>query len=323
MTTTTRLPHAGRTSLRAPAPPTMPSPRPRPLARLAARGTPYLFIAPFFVLFAVFGLYPLLYTAWVSLHEWKMGMKGDFVGLDNYSKLFGDPDFWNALVNTVGMLVMATVPQLLLALVVASMLNQQLRGMTFLRLGILLPIVTSVAAVGIVFSQLFDRDAGMANGLLHLVGIGPVDWRAERWSSWAAISTMVDWRWTGYNSLIYLAAMQAVPKELYEAASIDGAGRVRQLFAITVPMIRPAVIFTVISSTIAGLQLFTEPLIFAQGSNAISGGSLRQFQTMSMFMFEKAFRNFDYGYGSAVAWMIFLIIIVLTVVNFLIVRRTK
>jgi cellobiose transport system permease protein len=134
---------------------------------------------------------------------------------------------------------------------------------------------------------------------------------------------MVNWRWTGYNALIYLAAMQAISRDLYEAATVDGAGKIRQFWSITVPNIRPAIVFTVIMSTIAGMQLFTEPLIFGQGSFAISGGSLRQFQTVSMYMFEKAFRDFDYGYGSAVAWMIFLLITLLGVINFLITRRSK
>ncbi|MEV0092775.1 sugar ABC transporter permease [Streptomyces sp. NPDC050738] len=299
------------------------APRARLLSRLDTKGSPYLFLAPFYVVFAVFGLFPLGYTAWVSMHSWSMTGKGDFIGFDNYTELFGDPDFWNALVNTLGMLVLATVPQLFIALVLAGLLNQKLRATTFLRMGVLLPIVTSVAAVGIVFSQIYDRDAGMANGLLGLVGVHPIDWRADKWSSWLAISTMVNWRWTGYNALIYLAAMQSIPRELYEAAAIDGAGRMRQLWSITVPMIRPAVIFTVISSTIAGMQLFTEPLIFGQGNYAISGGTLRQFQTLSMYMFEKAFRDFDYGYGSAVAWMIFLVIMLLTLINFLVVRRAK
>ncbi|HEX8869567.1 MAG TPA: sugar ABC transporter permease, partial [Lentzea sp.] len=248
---------------------------------------------------------------------------GAFVGLDNYVTLFGDPDFWNSVYNTIGMLVLATVPQLLFALVLASLLNQKLRGLTFLRMGVLLPIVTSVAAVGIVFSQIFDRDAGVVNGLLGLVNIAPVDWRADKWSSWTAIATMVNWRWTGYNALIYLAAMQSIPRDLYEAATVDGASKARQFWSITVPMIRPAIIFTVIVSTIAGMQLFTEPLIFGQGSFAISGGSLRQFQTVSMYMFEKAFRDFDYGYGSAIAWMIFLLITILAVINFLITRKGK
>ncbi|MDT7786019.1 MAG: cellobiose transport system permease protein [Pseudonocardiales bacterium] len=292
-------------------------------SRIDAAWSPYLFIAPFFVIFAIFGLFPLGYTAWVSLHDWDISGAGAFVGFDNYATLFADPDFWNAVYNTIGILVLATVPQLLFALVLASLLNQKLRGLTFLRMGVLLPIVTSVAAVGIVFSQIFDRDAGAVNGLLGLVNIDPVDWRADKWSSWTAIATMVNWRWTGYNALIYLAAMQSIPRDLYEAATVDGASKARQFWSITVPLIRPALIFTVIVSTIAGMQLFTEPLIFGQGTFAISGGSLRQFQTVSMYMFEKAFRDFDYGYGSAVAWMIFLLITVLAVINFLITRKGK
>jgi cellobiose transport system permease protein len=293
------------------------------LSRLDTAWSPYLFIAPFFVLFVIFGLFPLGYTAWVSLHDWDLGGMVGFVGLHNYVELFDDPDFWNATVNTIGILVLATGPQLFLALVVASLLNQKLRGRLLLRMGVLLPTVTSVAAVGIVFSQIFDRDAGMINGLLGLLGVDPVDWRADKWSSWIAISTMINWRWLGYNSLIYLAAMQTVPRELYESATVDGASRVRQFWSITVPMIRPAIIFTVVISTIGGMQLFTEPLIFGQGPFSISGGSLRQFQTLSMYMFEKAFRDFNLGYGSAVAWMIFLLITVLALINFLIVRRAK
>ncbi|MEV4355450.1 sugar ABC transporter permease [Nonomuraea sp. NPDC049625] len=293
------------------------------LSRLDLVGSPYLFVAPFFVIFGVFGLFPLLYTAWVSLHDWDLAGDAGFVGLANYADLFADPDFWNAVVNTLGMFVLATVPQLLLALVVASLLNQRLRALTFFRMGVLAPIVTSVAAVGIVFSQIFDRDAGMANGLLALLGVDPVDWRADKWSSWLAISVMVDWRWTGYNALIFLAAMQSVPRDVYEAAAIDGASKVRQFWGITVPLIRPAILFTVIISTIGGMQLFTEPLIFGQGGYAISGGSLRQFQTVAMYMFEKAFKDFDYGYGSAVAWMIFLLIVVFALVNFLVTRRAR
>jgi cellobiose transport system permease protein len=295
----------------------------RLLSRIDLAWSPYLFVAPFFLIFGVFGIFPLLYTAWVSLHDWDITGSNGFVGFDNYAVLFGDPDFWNAVVNTVGIFVLATVPQLLIALVLASLLNQRLRGLTLMRMGVLLPIVTSVAAVGIVFSQIFDRDAGMVNGLLGLIGVQPLDWRADKWSSWLAISTMVNWRWTGYNALIYLAAMQSIPRDLYEAATVDGASKVRQFRSITVPMIRPAIIFTVIMSTIGGMQLFTEPLIFGQGTTAMLGGSLRQFQTVSMYMFEKAFHDFDLGYGSAVAWMIFLLIAVLGLINFLLIRRTR
>jgi cellobiose transport system permease protein len=289
--------------------------------RFDLHGSPYLFIAPFFVLFTVFGLFPLVYTAWVSLRTWDLTGDAGFVGLDNYVRLAGDPDFWNALLNTVGLLVLATVPQLLGALVLAALLNRPIRALLMFRLGVLIPIVTSVAAVAIVFGQLYGRDTGLVNGALGLIGIDPIDWQASKSSSWIAVASMVNWRWTGYNALIYLAAMQSVPRELYEAAQIDGAGAVRQFRSITVPLIRPALVFTIVMSTIGGMQLFTEPLLFGQGD--VSGGSLRQFQTIAMYMFEQSFTNFDYGYGSAIAWTIFLLTVLAGVVNALLGRRFR
>jgi cellobiose transport system permease protein len=289
------------------------------LARLDITVSPYLYIAPFFVLFAIFGLFPLGYTFWVSLHEWELIGDQSFIGLENYSRLLGDVAFWNSVVNTVGMFVLSTVPQLLLALLLANALNRRLRARTLLRMGVLVPLVTSVAAVTIVFSQLYGRDAGMINWLLSLVGVERIDFHAQRWTSWLAISTMVDWRWTGYNALIYLAAMQSIPRDLYEAAAIDGASQRRQFWRITVPLLRPAIIFTAIISTIGGLQLFTEPVMFDYGD--IGGGTLGQYQTLTMYMFENAFRDFRYGYASAVAWTLFLLILVFSLINFLITRR--
>lgn len=290
------------------------------LSRWDTKYSPYLLVAPFFILFGIFGAYPLIYTAWVSLHDWNLIGDHQWVGLANYRELMGDADFWNAVGNTLGIFVIATVPQMLLALGLASVLNQEIRARTAFRMGVLVPNITSVAAVAIVFGQLFSRDFGLVNFVLGLVGVDPVDWQADKWSSWLAIATMVDWRWTGYNALIFLAAMQAIPRDLYEAASIDGATRVRQFWRITVPMLRPTIVFAVIISTIGGLQLFTEPLLFGYGK--MQGGTLRQFQTVTMYMYENAFQRFHYGYGSAVAWMLFMLIGVICVVNFLVVRRT-
>nr|WP_241661139.1 sugar ABC transporter permease [Thermomonospora catenispora] len=281
--------------------------------------SPYLFVSPYFLLFAAFGAFPMLYTLWVALHDWDLVGSRDFVGPANFRMVLSDPQFWNAVWNTAGMFVVATVPQLLLALMLANALNRRMRGQTLLRMGVLAPMVTSVAAVAIVFSQLFSRDFGLINYVLGWFGADPIDWTAERWSSWLAISVMVDWRWTGYNALIYLAAMQSIPKDLYEAAAIDGASRRRQFWTITLPMLRPTIIFTAIISTIGGFQLFTEPLLFGNGDMA--GGSLRQFQTVTMYMFENAFGRFDYGYASAVSWMLFLIILVGSLLNFLWLRR--
>ena len=289
------------------------------LARWDMKFSPYLFVSPYFLLFAAFGAFPMLYTLWVALHDWDLVGSRDFVGPANFRMVLSDPQFWNAVWNTAGMFVVATVPQLLLALMLANALNRRMRGQTLLRMGVLAPMVTSVAAVAIVFSQLFSRDFGLINYVLGWFGADPIDWTAERWSSWLAISVMVDWRWTGYNALIYLAAMQAIPKDLYEAAAIDGASRRRQFWQITLPMLRPTIIFTAIISTIGGFQLFTEPLLFGNGDMA--GGSLRQFQTVTMYMFENAFGRFDYGYASAVSWMLFLIILVGSLLNFLWLRR--
>jgi cellobiose transport system permease protein len=283
--------------------------------------SPYLYIAPFFVLFGIFGLYPLVYTAWVSLHDWELAGEHPWSGLDNYQQLVTDPVFWNSLWNTFGIFVLSTVPQLTIALFIASLLNRRLRGRTFFRLSVILPMATSVAAVSIVFSQLFSRDFGLINWTLGGIGFSPIEWQASKWSSWSAIALMVNWRWTGYNALIFLAAMQAIPKDLYEAASLDGAGAWKQFTRVTVPLLRPTILFTVIISTIGGFQLFTEPLLFNSGSSNYQGGSLRQSQTVSMYVWENAFVKFDFGYASAVAWVLFLIILLFAALNFLAVRR--
>jgi cellobiose transport system permease protein len=302
----------------APVRPERPTWRTR-LTRADMRYSPYLFVAPFFVVFAIFGVFPLVYTGWVSLHDWHLIGDHTFVGFANYTELFADPDFWNAVANTFGIFLIATIPQLLVALMIANLLNRTLRARTMFRMGVLVPTVTSVAAVGVVFGQLFARDVGLVNYLLTTVGFGPVDWQAGRLSSWIAIATMVDWRWTGYNALILLGAMQAIPKDLYDAASVDGAKPWQQFWRITVPLLRPTLVFVVIVATIGGLQLFTEPVLFGFGK--MQGGTLGQFQTMTMFMYENAFQRFQYGYGSAIAWTLFAMVVVISLLNVVVIRR--
>ncbi|MGH3714827.1 MAG: carbohydrate ABC transporter permease [Micromonosporaceae bacterium] len=294
------------------------------LHRLDVKGSPYAYIAPFFLIFAVFGGFPLLYTGWMSLHDWNLlDTEHPYVGFANYTRLFSDPYFWNALVNTVSIWLLSTVPQLLLALLLAHLLNTRLRARTFFRAGMLLPNVTSVVAVAVIFTQLFGRDYGLINWLLGGLGLGHVDWQAGRASSHIAIAVMVIWRWTGYNALIYLAAMQAIPHELYESATLDGATPMQQLRQITVPMIRPTIIFTVIVSTIGGMQLFAEPLLFDTSPGSASGGASRQFQTLTLFLYEQGFRLYEFGYAAASAWVMFVIIVIAAAVNFLVVRRIR
>jgi cellobiose transport system permease protein len=292
------------------------------LARFDRKATPLLFVAPFFALFVVFGAFPLLYTAWVSLHDWNL-LEGDqgYLGLANYGELLADPDFYNALANTVGIFVLAAVPEFLLALGIAALLDRPLRGATWWRTGILLPNVVSVVAIGLVFGQLFSRDYGVVNEVLGWFGVAPVNWQASSWTSHLAVASMVLWRWTGYNALIYLAAMQAVPGDLYEAAALDGASRWRTFWSITVPGIRPALAFTAIAGTVNGLQLFAEPQLFDSGGSGGTGGNDRQFQTLVMYLYEKGFTHFDAGYAAALTWVMFVICTLFALVNYRLVRR--
>ena len=294
--------------------------------RADVKVSPYLYIAPFFLIFIAFGLFPLGYTAYVSLTDRNLlNPVSSFVGLANYTALLHDSYFWNAVQNTLGIWVIATVPQLLIALGLAHLLNTKLRGRTIFRMSVLLPQVTSLVAVALIFTQLFSRDYGLINYILGGLGIHQIDWEAGRLSSWIALSVMVTWRWAGYNALIYLAAMQAIPDELYEAAAIDGARPFRQFIHVTVPMIRPTIIFTVIVSTIGGLQLFTEPYLFQPIKQGALGGSDRQYQTVAMYLYEKAFGSaqFDFGYAAAIAWCLFLLIAVISLVNYLVIRRIR
>ncbi|GAA3131431.1 sugar ABC transporter permease [Planomonospora alba] len=289
--------------------------------RLDTKGSPYAYVAPFFLLFSAFGLFPLVYTAWVSLHEWTLlEDEHTFVGLENFSTLLADDYFWNATFNTLSIGVLSTVPQLVLAIWLAHLLNRPLRAQTLFRVTLLLPNVTSVVAVVVIFSQLFGRDFGLINWVLSLVGVDPIAWNEGTASSHAAISVMIMWRWTGYNALIFLAAMQAVPRELYEAATLDGAGELTQLRRITIPMIKPTIVFVVITSTIGAMQVLAEPLLF--GTYSVSGGPDRQYQTLALFIYEN-FTKLDFGYASAISWMMFLFIALAAGVNYLLTRRTK
>jgi cellobiose transport system permease protein len=279
-------------------------------------------VAPFFILFAAFGLFPVLFTTYTSLFRWRLlDREHPYIGFGNYERVLTDDLFWNAALNTTGMFVVATVPQLMLALLLANLLNRRLRARTALRMGILIPNVTSVVAVGIVFGLIFADQYGLVNWLLDSVGLPTVEWSRERWGGWVAVATMVDWRWTGYNALIYLAAMQAIPRDMYESAALDGASAWRQFWQLTVPLIRPTIIFTVIISTIYGMQLFTEPYIFAGGRS--NGGPGHEVQTIVLYIYERTFeRNHDIGIGSAASWLLFLFIMIFSVINFLLVSRS-
>jgi cellobiose transport system permease protein len=265
----------------------------------------------------------MLYTGWVSLHDWHILGDRAWVGLANYADLWSDPRFLRSLANTFSILVLSSVPQLFVALVLAAVLHHRIRqGTTFFRVGLLVPNVTSTVAVALVFESIFGLHHGLANALFDLVGLDAVNWQANRPASHVAIATMVMWRWTGYNTLIYLAGLQSIPRDVHEAARVDGASRVQEFLHVTVPMLRPVIIFTVILSTIGGLQIFAEPYLFAPGVS-IDGGSNNQFLTTTLYLYGQGFRQFKLGYASAIAVVLFAIIVATSLVNLLLARRIR
>ncbi|MBC7440924.1 MAG: sugar ABC transporter permease [Ramlibacter sp.] len=289
------------------------------LSRWDVRFSPYLYISPFFIVFGVMGLFPLLYTAWVSVHDWNLiGGQGDFVGLENFVTVLTQGYFWNSLRNTFSIFLLSSIPQVLFALGIAAVLDFNLRGKTFWRMGVLLPYVVAPVAVALIFNDLFGDKYGLINSGIMSLGLEPIRWHVEVIPSHIAIATMVNFRWTGYNALIFLAAMQAVPRDYYEAAIIDGANRWRTFRSITLPLLRPIIIFVILTSTIGGLQIFDEARMF---DNVGQGGASRQWQTLTLYIYELGWNQRNFGRASAVAWLLFLIIIVIAVANFLITRR--
>ncbi|MFL6145533.1 MAG: carbohydrate ABC transporter permease [Labedaea sp.] len=313
------------------SPPAESFPPERPPTRLTLRQrlsiadvkfSPYLYIAPFFILFGVIGLFPLLFTAYVSLFDWDLlDETGKFIGLENYVTLFGDEQFWRTLTNTVSIFVLSSGPQIVVAVLLAALLNTRLRATTGWRVGVLIPYVASLVAVGIIFGNLFGVQYGLVNGILQTLGLDPVNWQNNRFASHVAISIMVNWRWTGYNTLIVLAAMQAIPRDLIEAAVVDGANAVRRFVSVVLPLLRPTLIFVIITSTIGGLQIFTEPKLFSDMPGSNNGGPENQFQTVTLYLYQSGFETQHLGYASAIAWMLFLVIIVVALINFVLTRR--
>ena len=289
------------------------------LSRFDVKASPYLYISPFFILFFIVGLFPLAYTAWVSVHEWHLiGGQGDLVGFTNYTDVVQQPNFYKALRNTFSIFLLSSVPQVLAAIVIAYLLDTNLRAKTFWRMGVLLPFVVAPVAVSLIFAKIFADQSGLVNAVLDLMGGSGIAWHGDPLAAHVAIATMVNFRWTGYNALIFLAAMQAIPREIYEAAIVDGAARWRTFFSITVPMLRPTIIFVVITSTIGGLQIFDEPRMF---DTVGQGGSDRQWMTLTMYIYELGWvAQKNFGRAAAVSWLLFLIIVLVGVVNFLITR---
>lgn len=264
----------------------------------------YGFLMPSFVFFLVFLIIPLVAVVYLSFTNYNIVTAPQWVGLENYARLFQDPLFWRGLRNSFIYLVVTPI-LIVLSIWLAIVVNRKLRGIFIFRTIYYIPAVTSVVAVGMVFELVFAEPSGLINGALMALGIidRPINFLTHPDSVLISIMLVTIWRGIGFYMVIFLAALQAVPEELYEAAAIDGANRFQQHLYITVPGIRPAIIFVAIISSISALKVFEEIFVMTNGS----GGVLDSALTLMFYLYRQGFVNLNAGYAAAIA-VIFTIV---------------
>lgn len=284
----------------------------------------YVALTPYFLLFATFSAIPIGFTMYLAFTDWRGIGDWNMVGLTNFGYLLEDPLFWKALSNTLILWVMATVPCLTLATLIALGLNSAVRFSTVYRVAYLVPNITSLVAMGILFSSIFSSNFGIVNALLNTVGLDSVRWLQTEWGIKVAISTLTAWSFVGYNAMIILAGLQSVEKQVYEAAQLDGAGPVRTFFSITLPMLRPIIMFITIMSTIGSLQSFTEAQVMTSsqgGGSSSAGGVGNSGLTLVLYFYSVAFQENRYGYGATIAWGVMLVVVLFTIINWFATRE--
>lgn len=280
--------------------------------RFKAGLTGWLFVSLAVIMIVVFYFYPMFQALLLSFKS-GTGMNLDFVGLDNYKRLFSDSTFKTALTNTFIYLIVQVPIMIILALFLSVLLNSsELKFKGFFRTAIFLPAVTSLVAYSVIFKYLFATD-GLINKLLMKVQLvqAPIEWITDPFWAKITIIIAITWRWTGYNMIFYLSSLQNIDHSIYEAARIDGASSVRQFFGITIPLLKPIILFTSITSTIGTLQLFDEVV------NITKGGPGNATLSISQYIYNLSFKySSDFGYAATVSYSIVLIIIVLAFLQF-------
>ncbi|MBN9345681.1 MAG: sugar ABC transporter permease [Devosia sp.] len=277
----------------------------------------WLFIAPALILLGIFMIYPIIWSLWMSFQTGR-GMNFSFGGLANIQRLFADTVFLRALGNTMIFLVVQVPIMIILALLFAVALNDtKLWGRSFFRTAIFLPCVTSLVAYAVLFKSMFSAE-GVVNATLVGLGLDPVPWLTDPFWAKVLIIMAITWRWTGYNMIFYLAALQNVDRSIYEAARIDGVPPWARFLYITLPMLKPVILFTTVISTIGTLQLFDEPY------NITHGGPSQATLTLSYYIYDLTFRFMpSFGYSATVSWVIVVLVGILTFVQFLVAREGR
>ena len=270
----------------------------------------WLFIAPPIVVFTVFIFAPMGVALFISLHKWNLLSPMKFVGLKNYVKMFHSESFWNSLRVSL-LYVIGTVPTtVILAIMLAILMNQEIHGLAFFRIMVYLPVITSMAAAAIVFQYLFEPEYGFINFILKSVGIPKMKWLNDPNQALVALIIVGIWKRVGYNTIILLAGLQGIPNVYYEAAMIDGASSSQLIRKITIPLLSPVTFFVTVMQIIASLKVFTSIVVMTEGGPA--GGT----DAIPYYLYRFAFQYHKMGYASAVAYILFAIIFIFTLLQF-------
>lgn len=274
----------------------------------------FLFVSPFFLLFAIFGLFPLIFSLLLSLSDWNGRGAISLIGLDNLTLLVQDSLFWQSMINGVLIFLIYTPIQITLSLVLAVLLNsKRVRGFRLFRTIIFMPYITNMVAAGYVFQLLLNSRSGLFNQVLSVFSIQAVPWLDTPWTARISLVILVLWAWVGYHMIIMLAGLQTIPQDLNEAATVDGASPLQIFTRITIPLMRPVILFSLVLSTIGSFNLFTE-LVSLFPSTA-GGGPLNSTLTPGLYIYNQGFGNFRFGYASAVAYAYFIIVFLIVLVE--------
>ena len=303
------------TQLRARIPATTPT-GPRRSARPRLRWNPaYVFVAPSAILIGVFILEPILQSGWMSLHDWSIGDDEHlFRGLGNYSDLLQDDRFWNALKVTCIYTLVTVIGQVSLGLFLAQALRATSWFTVVLRAAFFFPFIASLAVVGIVWRFLLDPEVGLVDAWLGDLGLGAPNWLQSTSLALPTLCLVGIWKSFGFNMIVLLAGIQGIPTYLYEAAELDGAGRWGQFRHVTLPALRPTLLFTTVIATITGLQLFDLPYVMT------NGGPIFHTESIVQYLYAQGFVNFSLGYASAISWVLFLLIMAVSLVQLRLLR---
>jgi len=282
----------------------------------------YFFISPFFLVFAAFSLYPVFYTLYLSFTRYPGYGKPTWVGFQQYSLVLSDRNFWVALSNTVRMWGVNIILQILLAVtlvMIFSDLKYKVKGLKFFRIVFYLPNLISAAIVAMIFAKVLDTNYGILNQVLSELGFisNSIRWLLEPFLAQLSVSSIQTWMWFGNSFILFMASVQAVSKDLFEAATVDGAGRFQILRHITIPSIKPIVIYVLITGLIGGLQLFDIPYLLTDKLGAPQGA----LNTVVVYIYNKAFTYFNYGFASAASFVLFLIITLVAILFLIMTNR--